>query len=167
MFSRQTLCPLYEYVCIVLAEFRYMEVDFLVPWQCNKKHDNLYRMHVSFTSRIQLHNNRDEIIFYLQPSQTTINRVAAKAISGGRWQWGGERSCLQDPERRQANKMDSLPMSMDRDSLQQLLGEIETVLLDCDGELTIYVSRLDASHNPEASCLWMKPSTSSDATETE
>ncbi|XP_042220543.1 glycerol-3-phosphate phosphatase-like [Homarus americanus] len=31
--------------------------------------------------------------------------------------------------------MDSLPMTMDRDSLQQLLGEIDTVLLDCDGVL--------------------------------
>ncbi|XP_071551872.1 glycerol-3-phosphate phosphatase-like [Panulirus ornatus] len=31
--------------------------------------------------------------------------------------------------------MDSLPMSMDKDSLQQLLSEIDTVLLDCDGVL--------------------------------
>lgn len=36
--------------------------------------------------------------------------------------------------RRHADKMDSLPMSMDRDSLQQLLGEIDTILLDCDGK---------------------------------
>ena len=39
--------------------------------------------------------------------------------------------------RRHGGKMDSLPMSMDRDSLQQLLGEIDTILLDCDGEWSV------------------------------